>query len=232
MWPARRSANPLIVRYLLFASAESIARRAEVELDDLRAVEPVLAVVAAEDDSRRVPLADRRQALGAVRRDQIVQRARAMRRNLVVVVERVVDELILEAERGVVRRVLERELLGDVVLHAAVHRRRRLPIERELEIAERVDGHEVAAVRGLPVGHLRHVAARDLHDRAVDDLPVRGRHTVVSQPAPAGERLAVEQKAPALRAFGGGQRILRARGGRDDRCGGSDYDGQAHARNS
>ena len=37
--------------------------------------------------------------------NKIVQRAGAMRRQLVVLVERIVEDLILEAERGVIRRV-------------------------------------------------------------------------------------------------------------------------------
>ena len=94
-----------------------------------------------------------------------VQRAGAMCRELVVLAQRIVEHLVLEAERGVIRRVLQREFLGHVVLHAAVRAGRHLPLERELEVAERVDGHQIAAVRRLTVGHLRDVAARDFLDR-------------------------------------------------------------------
>src|SRR5690242_5334076 len=61
------------------------SRRSEIELHDLLAVEPMLAVIATKNDARGVPLPNRLQSLFVVRRDQVVQRAGAVRRQLVVV---------------------------------------------------------------------------------------------------------------------------------------------------
>src|SRR5207245_11006990 len=76
-------------------------RGAELELDDLLAVEPVLAVVAPEHDPRAVPLSHGAQVLALVGRDQIVQRGGAVARQLAVLVAVVVEDLILETEGGV-----------------------------------------------------------------------------------------------------------------------------------
>ena len=46
-------------------------------------------------------------ALPVVRREQVVERAGAMRRELVVLIQRIVEHLVLEAERCMIRRVLE-----------------------------------------------------------------------------------------------------------------------------
>src|SRR5213594_1928908 len=83
-------------------------RGAKLELDDLLPVEPVLAVVAAEYDARAVPLAHgaqqgRSMLRPYIRCDEIVQRGRAVGRELAVLVAVVVENLVLEAERGVGR---------------------------------------------------------------------------------------------------------------------------------
>src|SRR5262245_47154971 len=131
-----------------------------------------------------------------------------MGRNLVVVVERVVEHLVFETQRGVVRRILQRKLLGDVVFDAAIRAGRGFPVEREFEIAERVDGHEVAAGRRLPIGHEGNLAAGNFHDRAVYHLPMRRRHAALAKSAPARKRLAVEEKAPAGGPLGWRERVL------------------------
>src|SRR2546422_8695688 len=84
---------------------------AEIELEDLRAVEPVLAVVAAEDHPRVVPLAYRVEAFGGIRRHEIVERAGAVRGELPVLVTVVVQYLVLETQGRVIRRLGHRELL-------------------------------------------------------------------------------------------------------------------------
>src|SRR2546422_10713058 len=78
---------------------------AEIELEDLRAVEPVLAVVAAEDHSRVVPLAYRVEALRVIRRHEIVQRAGAVRGELPVLVAGVGRNLGVDAPSRVSRRL-------------------------------------------------------------------------------------------------------------------------------
>src|SRR2546427_691711 len=65
----------------------------------------------------------------------------------------------------------------------------------------------VGAVQGPPVRHAGPLAARDLLDRAIHDLPMRRGHGVVTQAAPSREGPAVEQQAPAGDALGVGQLI-------------------------
>ncbi len=154
--------------------------------------------------------------LRAVRRDEIVEGTREVRRNLVVVAQGVVEHLILEAERRMVRRVRQRKLLGDVVFHAAVGAGRDLPLEGELEVAERVDRHQVPAVRRLTVRDLGHLAAGNLLDRAVHDAPMRRRNRVVPEPAPPFQRLPVEEQPPSRGSLGRRQRVRRRLG--EDRC--------------
>src|SRR6266487_5166384 len=91
--------------------------------------------------------------------DQIVQRGRAVARQLAVLMPHVVENLVLEAEGGVrwpslrARATLaDRHCFGDVVFDAAVRARRNFPLKGQLEIGERVSGHEVAADEGPAVG--------------------------------------------------------------------------------
>src|SRR6185295_3379271 len=61
-------------RLVLAGSEQGIhARGAELEFDDFLAVEPVLAVVAADHDARAVPLAHGMQLFPVIGRDQVVQ---------------------------------------------------------------------------------------------------------------------------------------------------------------
>src|SRR2546423_576525 len=111
----------------------------------------------------------------------------------------VVEHLIFEAECRVVGRIGHRDLFGDVVLDAAVPRATDLPVPGELEIAECVDRHEIAAGCGLPVGQTRNVAIGEFSDCSVLYFPVRGRHAVIAETTPAVERLPVEEQAPSGR---------------------------------
>src|SRR5689334_3363298 len=83
-------------------------RRAEVIVDDLGSVQPVLAMIAAKDDTGGVPIAYRIQTLIGVWRDEIVESARAVRRDFVVFMEIVIQHLVLEAKRGMIGRVSHR----------------------------------------------------------------------------------------------------------------------------
>src|SRR5688572_23215419 len=89
-----------------------------------------------------------------------------------------------------------RDFLGHVVLHAAVSAAADLPFPAQLEVAERLAGHEVAAGGRLAIGHSGHLAARNLPDGTVLDLPVRGWNAVIAKAAPTRERLAIEDHAP------------------------------------
>src|SRR5690606_10449452 len=164
---------------------------AELVLDDLDTVQPVLDAVADRDDPRFVPLpggADdaARRGIEAVARTGARQRIPAVR------VPRVVEHLHL---RGTLVDPFV-SLLG-AVEDAAVTAGADLPLERELEVA---------------VLRLRDdVAARtDTCERAVPDGPAFGELGAVI-PAPAVERPAVEKQDPARPALGVRQRVrLRA----------------------
>src|SRR5206468_2564991 len=110
-------------------------------------------------------------ALRLVRRDHVVERARAVRRELVVGIPRVVDHLVLPALRRVRRRERRRELFGDVVLHTAVSRGRDLPFPGELEVPIRAVGDEVKAEERLAVGLDRALVLLEMLDRAVLNGP-------------------------------------------------------------
>src|SRR5919197_906889 len=105
----------------------------------------------------------------------------------------VVDDLILEALRGVLWLNRRRKLLGDVVLNTAIRARRHLPLPGELEVAVRGLCHEVSALERLTIGLHGHLTAGDLLDRAVHDDPMRGRDVGVAEPAPSLQRLSVEE---------------------------------------
>src|SRR5687767_10458876 len=193
MCPRRRSANPGIGLYLLFSSRESsrgVPRSNSTTFTPLSQC----SVIATEDDTCAVPFAYGTETLAGVRGDDVVQPAGEMCRDLVVGMEHVVEYLILEAERGVVCGVRERELLRDVVLHAAVGTGCHAPLEGELEVSKGVDRHEVAAGGGLPVRLSRDLRARDLDDRAVDHAPMRGRDAVVAESAPPRQGSPIEEK--------------------------------------
>src|SRR6267154_4539724 len=145
-----------------------------------------------------------------VGRDEIVQRSRAMARQLAVLMPHVVENLVLEAERGVrwtslrARAALgDRHCLGHVVFDAAVRARRNFPLKGQLEIGERISRHEVAADEGPAVGHARYVPRRDLFDGAVHYDPVGGGNGVVAHAAPTREGAAVEEQLPTGGALGG-----------------------------
>src|SRR5207245_8426309 len=81
-------------------------RGAQLELEDSPAVQPVLAVIAAEDDGGAVPFTDWRQPFSIVGSDQIVRRPGAVGRPLTALLPVVVEDLILEPEGGGARRLL------------------------------------------------------------------------------------------------------------------------------
>src|SRR4029450_3949233 len=103
-------------------------------------------------------------------------------------------------------------ILRHEILHAAVGAGRDAPFESQIEVVEDVRGDDVAAVgRGL-------ASAREmLEGMRLDDPPARGECRAL-EPAPAARGLAIEEKAPSLRAFGraerraGGSRCLREKG--------------------
>src|SRR5258708_36171744 len=177
--------------------------RAELVVDDFFAVEPVLTMIAVEHDDGVVPLADRREAFLVVGGTELGERAGRMGCELSIGMAIVVEHLILERLGRVPRRNGRRELLRHVVLHAAVGAGRRLPIPRELEVAERPDADEITALERLSVGLHLDLATRDLLDRAVLAGPVTGRHVGKTKPPPSDERQSIEEKTPtAARVFG------------------------------
>src|SRR3954469_23132473 len=84
-------------------------------------------------------------------------------------------------------------VFDDAVENAGVDVWRQLPLERQLEISELVDGYDVAS---LP----------DASENAINGLP-SGSQRRLPVPAPARRRLAIEQQPPAVGSFFRGQCI-------------------------
>src|SRR6184192_167081 len=100
--------------------------------------------------------------------------------------------------------------LRHVVLDAAVRTGRDLPLPAQLEVAERVQRHQVAALGGLSVRQLGDGAARNLLDGAIHHHPMGRGNGIVAQPAPPAQGATVEQQPPTGGSFGSAQ-IVRAR---------------------
>ena len=133
----------------------------------------MLAFVAVKHQSRGVPLADRIGERQRIRRDHVVERRREVCRVCDILAIDIILQLKFPAECRVIAGVFERELFGDVVLHAGVGLGRELELPGQFKILKRLDGHEIAAAGGLSVGDFGDVAASDLHDRPAFDAPMR-----------------------------------------------------------
>src|SRR5258707_14341442 len=179
-------------------------RRAQLVLQDLAPVEPVLDVVAAYEDPRLVPFAHRPQRLVRGRRQDVVEGAGlAMGAHLGVRMTRVVEHLVLVRDRPFA-------VLGDEILEAAVAARGDAPVEAQVEVGEALCGHDVSApVRVAGPG-------RDVRERAVLHHPAVLGEVRLLEAAPARRRLAVEEEAPARLLLRGrelvGRRRIRGRG--------------------
>src|SRR5437867_10425119 len=182
---------------LAFLDARLPVRTAELVLNDLDAVEPVLYVVPVQRETERVPLTRGFHDVSGRRIQPVVRSGRGEAR-LAVGMPGVVEDLHLRSTpvNGVV-------VLARPVEDAAVAIRGDLPFERQLEVLELLGGDDV----GRPA---------DPRERAVHHLPSRWQG-VHLPPPPAGSGLAVEQKPPPGGALGGRERVerrLRAGGGR------------------
>ena len=174
-------------------------------------------MIAVQNDDRVIPLADRVDRAIGGRRDEIVQRAGAVDAQLAVGMTVVIEHLVFEAFGGMSRRQLRGELFRHVVLHAAVARGADLPVPRQLEVAIRADGEEIAPLGGLAVCLHRHASARDLANRAIFNGPVPRGYAGKAEPAPPGQRNAIEQQLPSGASLIGaelvgrpGDRVIRA----------------------
>src|SRR6266536_1794139 len=118
-------------------------RAAEIVLEDLPRVQPVLDVVALDQDARLVPLAHRAQGLVPGGREDVVEGGRLAVRPDPGVGVPAVEDLVFMGDRTVAP-------LGHEVLHAAVPARSDAPLETQVEIGEGVEGHDVTAPVRVP----------------------------------------------------------------------------------
>src|SRR5262249_52742948 len=168
---------------------------AALELDHLDAIQPVLDMIAFDDDSCLVEFADGIELLGFACRDQVVKRsggaiARDPRFGVGMIY--VIQNLIFKTDGGSAGR---RHVFGNQVLDAAVAALRQFPFDREFKVVELIDGDQVAA-RSAPFAFGRH-----FFDAAVFDRPAFWRLVAV-KPAPAVKRFAIKQQSPPGGFFG------------------------------
>src|ERR1700733_7099902 len=164
---------------------------AEVIFDDFLAVQPMLDMIAIDDDARLVPLAKRLDhACG--RTIQAVRRPR--RGEPAAAIGRVggIQQLILRAAPVNVV-VFARRAIED----AAVALLADFPVNLELEIAELLLGHQV-------------IDRAFLGERAVNDVPAL-RHALRAPAAKGVEHFSVEQRVPLCRGLCFRRSSLRAR---------------------
>src|SRR5262245_10034902 len=173
-----------------------LQRRAlQLVLDHLHAVQPMLDVHAVDDDPAGVDLARRFQRLVRRRRDRVVERrGLTVRSDQGVSMPGVVDDLVLVRDRTV-------SIFGHEVLDAAVGAFHHLPLERQVEIVERVGGDDIAAAVAI-------CAFGELFQPSILDNPAVIRKGGFFEAAPAVGRLAVEERALARRGL---RRQRRAR---------------------
>src|SRR3954451_18223362 len=222
---ARRLAEALDVLVFALRDQSLHLRAADFELHHFLPVEPVLDVVAADDQADLVPFADR---VRGVRRgcDQIVERSGgpvAVLAHLRVGMPLVVQDLHLVPDTRVTRAAGR---FRNQVLEAAVAAGCELPLERQLEVAVLAGGDDVTADSWL-------LALGALLDGAVDTRPPGGREggRVVAAPPLGG--LAVEQQLPSRRLFRCGEGIWRNSTGlclREGMGSADDADGQGCCR--
>src|SRR5689334_6025580 len=181
---------------LELALGDRLAERRAVErvAEDLGAVQPVLDVVAADDDAAGVPLARGLQGAVGGGHDVVERRRLPVRPDLGVGVPLVVDQLVLVADRAVA--VLEHE-----VLQAAVAALRDAPVPRQLELPVRLGGDDVT--RTARVG----LVARGEAEEAVLRDPARAGGIGALVAVPAVEAGPVEEQRPAGLLLGGRQLI-------------------------
>src|SRR3954451_8100582 len=158
----------------------------------------MLTVRAAEDEARTIPLASRLHCFSRVRREHVVERTGAVRRQLVVLVRGVVDHLVLPPLRRVRRRKRGRELFRDVVLQPAVPGARDLPLPLALEVLIRTVRDEIEADERLPVRLHGAFALWQMLDCAVADGPESRGHCRKTEGVPSRERAAVEERVPVV----------------------------------
>src|SRR5262245_2448344 len=136
----------------------------------------MLTLVAVEHQPRRIPLANWFRDRTSIRRNHLIQRRRSMRRIGDVFTVYILLPMELPSERRVISRILQRELLGHVVLEPRIRFRRESELPGEFKVLIGADRHKVTAARRLTIGNLWNIAARDLHDRTVFDSPMGGWH--------------------------------------------------------
>src|SRR5467141_256063 len=169
---------------------------AQLVLEQLEPVEPMLDMIAVHDEACRVPFAAGVYVSGR-RWIEIVGRARGRQRRLAVGMLGIVQHLHLDRVPVDLVRIL-----GDAIEDAAVAARHDLPVDRQLEILEFVGGDDVAAGPGATEGTI-------LHHPSVGDglLPVI---------PPPRRRFPIKQESPTGAALGIAQCVLRLRDFRDD----------------
>src|SRR5262249_42778668 len=169
---------------------------AALELDHLDAIQPVLDVIAFDDDSRLVEFADGIELLGFACRDQVVKRsggaiARDPRFGVGMIY--VIQNLIFKTDGGFAGRG---QVFGNQVLDAAVAALRQFPFNREFKVVELINGDQIAA-RPAQFTFSRH-----FFNAAVFDYPAFGDFVTVKT-TPTVKCFTVEEQSPPGGFFGG-----------------------------
>ena len=191
-----------------------------VVFEDLDAVEPVLAVVTADDDAGGVPFSDGVDGLGGGGGDEVVERgdgAIAVEALFGVGVEGVVEDLVLEADGGAVELVGGGEVQVDEVHDAGVGSGGDAEVGGELEVGVLAGGDNVSGVSAFFASVLGD------GEEAVVDLPAGGGEGGGAGAVPAGGGGSVEEQMPAcgffLRGEGVGGLAEGGEGGQEEEGG-------------
>ncbi len=175
--------------------------------EHFHAVEPVLDVVALDQNPRVVDLAGRLERSGALWREHVIEGGREM---LAAGPDGVRGLLVVNHLVFVAKRLLAR--LDDEVLHAAIASPRQLPIPFQVKVVELGIADDFSPAPFAP-------ALAETMQPAVLDDPARRRKRLLLEEAPAIRGLAIKEQLPAIRLLLFGELVGRGRGERRDRAG-------------
>ena len=193
------------VRFVFAAGDDALqCGTAQFAFRHLAAIEPVLDVIAIHDDAALIELADGTQGLAGCGDERVDGGGETIRG--VLRMRRVIEHLILEAQRAVARVAgIKRGgaflAFGEEILHAAVAAGTDAPLELKLEVGEGGVGDEIAATA------IRTTVAAGNDEAAVLNQPTLGGDRLLSVGMSAGGAASVKQQLPTRRLLLRCQRV-------------------------